>query len=583
MALGGVRRSQLIATYGVGSMIPKGNASVMVAGTAFWPVQYYPGDVLHEPRLEKKLKVSCFYQPPASDKEGAHNIPVVRFPSWYWCPGCKRLDHYDALAGQIEGKCRFCGTPLNPSRFVMVCANGHIDDFPYHAWVHSSQPESPGPHQLYFESTGTSASLQDIKITCSCEAKRTMAGSFAGDALKNITPCTGRQPWLYPDGAGGRCGLVPRTLQRGASNVYFPISESALSIPPWSEGAARAIRTQLEILESVPQEALPAVVDSWRERLGIPYSTAELLAALSTLSGTSNEMLLSDPPSLREQEYDALVQGRAESDGDQDFVCVPATQLTGELGSVVSAVSEVRRLREVRALTSFARLFPPSAGDDDNRFQPLSVPRLNWLPAVQVNGEGVFIQLSTERIQDWERLDKVKARVKPIADNYAKRFQATRRQPDRVITPRLVMLHTLAHALIHEWTLDCGYPTSSLRERLYVGPEMSGILLYTAASDSAGSLGGVAALASNGRLETIFKKALWRAAWCSADPTCVESGPSGVDGLNLAACHACVLLPEVSCEEQNVLLDRALLVGTPSSPDLGYFSKIVNPFAAQGS
>jgi len=99
---------------------------------------------------------------------------------------------------------------------------------------------------------------------------------------------------------------------------------------------------------------------------------------------------------------------------------------------------------------------------------------------------------------------------------------------------------------------------------------MAGLLLYTATSDSAGSLGGVVAKAQPARLAASFRELAARSAWCSADPLCVESGPSGVDGLNLAACHACCLLPEVSCEEMNLLLDRAMLIGTPSEPDAGF-------------
>jgi hypothetical protein len=133
------------------------------------------------------------------------------------------------------------------------------------------------------------------------------------------------------------------------------------------------------------------------------------------------------------------------------------------------------------------------------------------------------------------------------------------------------MVHTLAHAIINEWSLDSGYPTASLRERLYVSNEMSGVLIYTATSDSAGSLGGIVAQVESGNLAISIRTAIERISWCSADPLCVESDASGTDNLNRAACHSCVLLPETSCEEFNTLLDRALLTGTPDHPDLGFF------------
>ena len=140
---------------------------------------------------------------------------------------------------------------------------------------------------------------------------------------------------------------------------------------------------------------------------------------------------------------------------------------------------------------------------------------------------------------------------------------------------RFILMHTLAHSIIGQWALDCGYPAASLRERLYVGKEMAGILIYTATSDSAGSLGGLIAQATAERLESSLCEALLRASWCSGDPLCIEAGLQGTDSLNLAACHACVLLPEVSCEELNVFLDRGLLVGTPDQPDLGFFKELL--------
>jgi hypothetical protein len=139
------------------------------------------------------------------------------------------------------------------------------------------------------------------------------------------------------------------------------------------------------------------------------------------------------------------------------------------------------------------------------------------------------------------------------------------------VSPRFVLLHTLAHVLINEWSLDGGYPASALRERLYANDPMAGILIYTATSDSAGSLGGIVAQGDPERLVATMESALGRASWCSNDPLCMESEASGVDSVNMAACHACVLLPETSCELNNSFMDRAMLVGTPSGEVPGFF------------
>jgi hypothetical protein len=154
------------------------------------------------------------------------------------------------------------------------------------------------------------------------------------------------------------------------------------------------------------------------------------------------------------------------------------------------------------------------------------------------------------------------------------RFRGLPDIPESPVIPRMILLHTLAHALINEWSLDAGYPGSALRERLYVssGAEgMAGILIYTATSDSAGSLGGLVAQGEPNRLRQTFASALERVSWCSADPLCMESEASGTDSLNLAACHACILLPEVSCELGNSFLDRAMLTGAPGASGVGMF------------
>ena len=139
------------------------------------------------------------------------------------------------------------------------------------------------------------------------------------------------------------------------------------------------------------------------------------------------------------------------------------------------------------------------------------------------------------------------------------------------------MIHTLAHVLMDQWSLDSGYPTASLRERLFVSDRMAGLMIYTATSDSAGSLGGVVGQASPNLLDGSLRDAMERAGWCSNDPVCSETEAQGAESLNLAACHSCVLLPEVSCEEMNQLLDRVLLIGTPIERDIGFFVDLSTP------
>lgn len=569
---GTVRRSQLITTYGVGAIIAAKDESFMVAGIDQWHVG--PIDI-NEPRLERQLRVQGFVLPPATD--GGADIPVVRFPTVYSCPSCRRLAPHKFFSRPVDNRCNLCALPLVPSRFVVACKHGHIDDFPYFEWVHKDKGPRAGDevkHELRIEAGGVSAALRDIVISCSCGKSSTMHGAFGRDALKPVKKCTGKRPWL---GDSQECSETPRTLQRGASNVYFAIVRSALSIPPWSEGAFKVINNHWSVLKNIPEVALAPTIQGMQLNKGTDFTVDDLVLAVKQrkereIEGEPDK----DEEGLRKEEYEALVLGKAEDPkSKQDFVCVPADQIDATVAEWFDRVMLVKRLREVRVLEKFTRLLPPDPTTPEDERAPLSSEPQHWLPAIDVLGEGVFLRLNETRLQAWETRPEVRARADKIDRNYAERFARFDTAPDKVITPRLLLIHTLAHVLINQWSLDAGYPAASLRERLYVSKEMCGLLIYTATTDAAGSLGGVVAQADAKRLNESLREAITRTAWCSADPLCIEADAAGVDSLNLAACHACVLLPETSCETANVLLDRGLVVGTPDRPDLGFLAPLL--------
>lgn len=166
----------------------------------------------------------------------------------------------------------------------------------------------------------------------------------------------------------------------------------------------------------------------------------------------------------------------------------------------------VKRLREVRALQSFRRVEEPSPADSLQREAAISLAKPSWLPAFEVSGEGVFVRLAPERLRIWEEQPEQVARAGRIRKNHEKLLSARASDSDKPVppspaTPRFLLLHALAHILINEWSLDGGYPAASLRERLYSEEDMAGVLIYTATSDSAGSLGGVVAQGEPDRLQ----------------------------------------------------------------------------------
>ncbi|MER5621969.1 DUF1998 domain-containing protein [Streptosporangium sp. NPDC002544] len=593
--LGAVRRAQTITTYGVGSMIAVEDQSYIVSGIDSWRV--WPSDVIYEPRLEGWLSVDRFQLPPADEPSSGNGIKVRLFPETYSCASCKKLQYFKSF-GSPEGQsqCGDCNKPLTPSRFVIACENGHLDDFPYFEWLHKkSEQKGEDKHELTLESTGQTASLRSVLIKCSCGVRpASLEGAFGRNAMKELgIKCRGRRPWLGRDANEPGCSAIPRTLQRGASAAWFGISRSALSIPPWSETLQQRINSRYSewsqaLDDEVPEKALLNMIARSDVVEDGGFTPEEVLAAVlrrrelksSALSDSKEQPMLESANKLRNQEYAHLYDGTGSVGREEHFECVQALADGTSLPYGLKRSMLVKRLREVRALESFTRVELPDPAGGDKRRSAMAKKTMDWLPAIEVSGEGVFLAIDDDLLRTWEQRSGPRQRAHTIWTNHtallrerAKRAGGMRPPSDITspVTARYVLLHTLAHVLINEWSLDCGYPAASLRERLYVDDEMAGILIYTATSDSAGSLGGVVAQGEHRKLHETLEGALARTEWCSQDPPCMESEASGLDSLNLAACYACVLLPETSCETNNVFLDRAMLIGTPEDPSTGFF------------
>jgi Domain of unknown function (DUF1998) len=581
---GHVRRAQQISTYGVGSLVAVGEQSFIVGGLDSWKDDRNL-EIL-EPRLQRALGVAGFRLPPADVPSSGDGINIRRFPDWYSCRNCGDLQPYRKF-GATGGRCNGCNATLTPSRFVVACTDGHIDDFPYWLWVHKGKQRTEGVrHDLQLHSTGQTASLRAIVITCSCGEEASLEGAFGKSALSQLgIRCTGARPWLGRSASEPDCPQSPRTLQRGSSAAWFPLIRSALSIPPWSERVQRAIAPFYDMWVGESDDTILRQAGNNAKFTTAGYKARQILDAVRRRERlmTSTEEVDRDSGAhgsfeaaheLRREEYRQLCNTTPESSENADFVCVPVVDPGASPPVGIGLTMLVKRLREVRALTGFVRVDVPMPVDPKSRRAVLAGEAVQWLPAIEVIGEGVFLRLDMQRLHDWEKQLAVIQR----ADLIRRRHEEALAQrlgsgpAHSSVIPRVVLAHSLAHVLINEWSLDAGYPAGALSERLYVDDdEMTGVLIYTATSDSAGSLGGVLAQGAPEKLTATLHSALARASWCSADPLCMESEASGTDSLNLAACHACLLLPETSCELNNTILDRAMLVGTPDAASIGYF------------
>ncbi|MFJ1532590.1 DrmB family protein [Streptomyces mirabilis] len=595
---GAVRRAQAITTYGVGSLIAVDHESFIVSGLdeaeQSWSRDESPR--IHERRLARLLDVDYFRLPPASDDTSRDGLRVRRFPLMHSCPECNDLQrHRDFNPPAGRSVCGTCEVDLVPSRFVVACEAGHLGEFPYWQWVHRSKDRGASPAaqcggKLKLRTSGHTSSLRSILVSCTCgqAPEVSMEGSFRRNALKDLgLKCRGPRPWLGAAAPDQECGLPLRTLQRGSSAVWQPVLKSALSIPPWSDGRADPLAEHWDALREYDEREHVEIYLKGVFKGKCPVPLDEVMALLDAEleedpDGEAAPTFDHRYRALRNKEYERLRSGNDESEHtrDEQFVCETPLGDQGVLDPLgVTGPMLVKKLREVRALKAFTRLIDAES-TTDSKEMPLSERPLRWLPAMEVRGEGVFLRLDENRLDAWEKAPAVAARIERMRTAHQRVLEQRADDPSRVVpspaTPRMVLLHTLAHVLINEWSLEAGYPAASLRERLYAADDMAGVLIYTATSDSAGSLGGLVAQGEPEILDRTVRSAVRRAEWCSSDPLCMETEASGAGGINLAACHACVMLPETSCEHNNILLDRALLVGTPEDPHLGFFANIVS-------
>lgn len=693
-----IRRSQAVSPFGIGALVDfPGPVSLVHAGLDAWPFddrnpEHREFKVEDEPRLARRLGVDFFVQPPdfrQAEFGGAGDainlnlkLPFLRFPLWHSCPRCGRMfesRYHDRQAPTCEGPIG-SGADKGKShklrrtvqvRFVSVCREGHMRDFPWVEWLGLERTNSGGlrgDRWLRLLSTG-SASIAGVVVVAEQRtgagvqeiARRSLAAAFSGDSSLK---CDGQNPALgLGDGgseAQATCGQPLQSVLRGASNLYFADVRSAIYVPEFQD--ASLPQAVLDLLDDhrfkkvllatalssdsglVSKRSAKAVLGQEYPELEVdPQVLADaanrhVLHEILTQDRLLAQLLVQRAKAASDRQLTSAMIAEAIAESEKDWAIEPALLVDqmndwvksrddvdagGSSTDVVMNASEgafraeeyaaflrdgqegapkinllvrslplesyeppvrdkfsriamLDKLRETRAFVGFSRLYATPATDLAKRWELISRTRKNWLPASVVRGEGIFLVFDQDKLDRWEEEHGDFHRKRLAAVNRNLHAQAARRQVHaHDAAPNFVLLHTFAHVLISQLTFDCGYGSSSLRERIYFSdqhPRMAGVLVYTAAGDSEGTMGGLVRMGSPGLLERTVARALDGARWCSSDPVCIESSGQGPDNCNLAACHSCGLLPETSCEQQNRLLDRAMLIGTLDRPDTGFFS-----------
>lgn len=590
--IGQARPSHLITTMGVGAIVDLPSISVIVRGLDAWNPEHQ--DPVEEPRLldtvrrvlgpQVRALRHAPWDPAESDDPFTRvGVPVTPFPRWVRCPRCYRLGPLDP-PGQFELVHRWGRRPdlakfvhaqcpkqtqarmanrraCLPARFLVVCEDGHLDDFPYMEFVHMGRAEGVcnGPQLSVSDAASTLGPR--VTVRCVCGASRNLQEAVGQESWEKLPACRGRHPHLQRFSG---CGKRLRLIVLGASNLWFGVTASALHLPQ-GQTLEELISAYWDILGAQPgPEVVQAIIDGMDALRGLrSHAIEDVWACIDKLRAAGGPAVTSQTADLREAEWQLLSRPTTERQ-DADFRATPTVGPRG-YDRLLDQVVLVRRLREVRALVGFTRLAAPERDDlQPVRRVPLSRRSAEWVPAVEQRGEGIFLQLREDAVASWAASVAGHGHIEALRLAYSQ-WAADRDQMPKAGFPiaRFTLIHTLSHMLIRQVALECGYSSASLRERIYLGTAetpTAGLLLSTAASDSEGTLGGLVALGEQRHLERLLGQAMEDAQHCSSDPLCAEHVPMFPPAvLHCAACHACLFASETSCEAGNRWLDRAML------------------------
>lgn len=592
--IGNARPSQLMTVAGVGAVVDLPGMSVIVRGLDAWGGG---GDPISEPRLLAQvqhalpsdgigsMRAAPYNPSTADDPYTGIGVPVTTFPRWLRCPACHQLLPIDGV-DQLELQHRWGRRPdlakwvhrhcpnqatiavskrraCIPARFLVACAQGHLDEFPYVDFVHRNAPQPCPGAQLEMRDAGSVLGPR-VTVTCraGCGSQRNISEAAGTKGMANLPKCRGRHPQFQ---IFEPCDQPLKLMVLGASNMWFNVSLSALHLPD-EDPIAAAIREQWDVVSALPPAALEQVVagmTSLHSLRELPID--DLLAAIEAERQRRETSESEDAPvGLLSAEWE-LFSHPTTVRNDDDFLAVPTPAPEGFTDLLYNVV-QVERLREVQASLGFTRIDAPDRGDPQPRHRAsLALGRVGWVPAVERRGEGIFLQFHEDLLASWCVQVEEHREIAALRDAYG-RWRANRDlDPDPAFpVARYLMLHTFSHLLLRQVALECGYSSASIRERLYVGTPnepTAGLLLSTAASDTEGTLGGLVALGEARFLGRILEQALDGAETCSSDPLCSERLPEAPsDQLHAAACHACLFVSETSCEAGNRWLHRGVLV-----------------------
>lgn len=585
--------------------------------------------IVREKHLESYLGVQKILFPPgAKDKHingKAGEIAIARFPLWHRCKGWRTLgngkkepcgamvklapdsklplcthSNCSGSESKQKSKKKWVRSTFAPVRFMTACTEGHLNEFPFHWWVHKDEHHDECELRYI---TIKKAGLQGILIQCeTCSSQnhkvqRSMSGALSAESFNGKYRCQGGRPWLKTNcSCTGDESSSLVGVQKSSSNLLFPIVRNAIfcpdkqMVPDWLN---RMLQDPLEHptkLESLKNalEMMPGLTIS--KALEFVFSKNPRIPEILKYSSAIEQMLRKDLPEgdtfqkngykgILQREFQRFLEYPEENKSDDFSVKRPSLEDFDPLvQQVVDSVVLLEKLRDTRAYVGFSRVLPWGEEEQGN-INALIHKCYGSTREVYgdvVRGEGLFLKFREDKIDDWLQRPEVHARLDLLDKKKLAELTVLLGIEEFWEAQAFMLLHSFSHSLMGALSGQAGYNLASLKERVYVGSDgvggrMFGLLIYTNSGDSEGSLGGLVRMGRPGRLGNLFRGAVDSSKWCSSDPLCRRSIPKGSGGGVLSACHHCIMLPETSCQCRNDFLDREMIISLDNA-NLGFFN-----------
>ena len=608
-----IRKGQIITNFGVGAIVEIGDRSLMAMDISKWShrIETKENQLQKIPRLQKALGIKYIINPPSAKKlffqrrtPEHKQLPYNMFPKWLVCRSCKSLRYYKTMESLPweDFKCKNCKkdyTFLGPVRFIHAPLDGYLSDINWNIQLHYSSTSGCRSWDLFLKNKpGKGSGLDALEVSCAdCSIKKSVAQIKTQINEMNLQVSHGSMPWeqqtqvMHSNITDDALKKHKPFQQRGATSLYQPKIVSALDLSgteyeEQDETSTFAIlrdldtdtlKTKIETIElyspteekeEIKKREIETFVEENNRELDgseqLTFDDVKTFIESDTeidqqlnevdLSQVSDSLFMVDELKLLVEDNHIVTKNY---DGQKSKV------FDTKLKKYISSITKIRKLREVRVLTGYTRHFYPLLHKIDRGDDPKG-----YLPGIEVFGEGMFLQLNIEELNNWKasNMQQITKRLETMVQ----RQQSSSFLP--LPTPEFVLIHTFSHLLIKQLCFDSGYGATSIKERIYVDSDNNkcGVLIYTADADSEGSFGGLARMCNEKKLSHSIKNMIQTAEWCSADPTCLNIGSPGTRGLNKSACHACSLISETSCSHMNALLDRGLLVGAKEDGVVGF-------------